>query len=573
MEKPQAASHEQAEKPPQGEAIFGLLDWLATVSVPIGATLLAIAALYWVEFIKLYALPVDFASSGTLSGLPALAAVIAALVGLLALSALMPMRALIYPFDSEGRTLIQAHQAAPKGETRPKRWGGSLAQRWITISIALVLLWPIVLVVTYYFPSTENSFLVVFAVALIAAYLFILPVQRQVSLGKRASLDFVLNFIGGIGTQLLLTFGVFFIAAKTLPDSSTLTMIVAFVICMLICAAISGVQLIAAKIIASGWPNRTLRLIVPIAILTMALPLIYPPLGGAIASYPFRVTSAGKGSCVTLASSDLSEKSAWTDITDKARTGHTLPLSFAVRLSDSYYVKLATDPTTYILPAAKVTEVGGCPKPARQQATVAAQRVEPLTATGHQHKSMALAALITSILSALAALLAVFFTVHLWRKSNRPFVTARIAMHSGGNVGIALDILVENAGNQPALDVRLKAKNEDVRSAMRAREGATIDMQRDAQRVFFSDVSIPVLSNGKTVSNAFGSLGDEAGEWHAGAQIPIEVSYRGMDGRGYAEKGVLLLHADDGFAQTSWMGPADREIGHRHVEVIERPAN
>lgn len=570
MEKPEVALHEQAGKYSQVEAIFALLEWLAKVSVPIGATLLAIAALYWVEFIKLYALPVDFASSGSLSGLPALAAVIAALIGLLALSALMPMRALIYPLDSEGRTLIQAQGASPKSETGTKKWGGSLAQRWIIISIALVLLWPIVLVVIYYFPLVEKGLLGVFVVALIAAYLFVLPVQRQVSPGKRASLDFLLNFNVGMGTQLLLTYGVFFVALKTLPDSSPLTMGVAFVICILICAAISGVQLIAAKIIASGWPNRTLRLIVPIAILTMALPLIYPPVGGAIASYPFRVASAGKGSCVTLASSDLSEKSAWTDITDKTRAGHTLPLSFAVRLSDDYYVKLATDTTTYILPAAKVTEVGGCPKPAPQQATAAAQRVQPLTATQHKDKSMALAALITSSLSALATLLAVFFTVHLWRKSNRPFVTARIAMHSGGNVGIALDILVENAGNQPALDVRLKAKNEDVRAAMRPGEGATADMQRDAQRVFFSDVSCPVLSNGKTVSNAFGALGDEAGEWHVGAQIPIEVSYRGMDGRRYAEQGVLLLHADDGFAQTSWKGPADRAVGHQHVTISEK---
>ena len=181
---------------------------------------------------------------------------------------------------------------------------------------------------------------------------------------------------------------------------------------------------------------------------------------------------------------------------------------------------------------------------------------------------MALAAILISLGSLFAAIFSVYFTVRLWRKSNRPLVTARIAAHSGGNTGISLDILVENTGTRPALDVRLCAKKEDIRAAMRARDDAP-ELQRDANRIFFSDVSIPVLPNGRTMSNAFGGLGDGGGDWRAGSRIPIKVIYSGMDGTRYNEQGVLLLHDDSGFAQTSWKGPAERDISHHHVTVTK----
>lgn len=129
MEEQESAEQKSADKASLIEPVFGLMEWLTKVSVPLGAMLLTIAALYWVEFIKLYALPVDFSSSGALSGLPVLAAVIAALVGVLALSAIAPALALVYPINSDGATLIQEHL---KGASKAKelRWGGDLRYRF-----------------------------------------------------------------------------------------------------------------------------------------------------------------------------------------------------------------------------------------------------------------------------------------------------------------------------------------------------------------------------------------------------------------------------------------------------------
>lgn len=570
MEEQRAFDQKPAAKLSPVEPVFGLLEWLAKVSVPLGAMLLAVAALYWLEFIKLYALPVDFSSSGTLSGLPALAAVIAALVGLMAMSALMPMMALVYPLDAAGRTLVHAHQLAARDHPE-KQWGGSLGQRWITISIALTILWPLILVTLSLLPGIEGALWVFFALVIIASGGFILPIYRRVTTNDWPPFDVTMIFISAVGAQLMLTFWVFYVAVKTLSNTQLLTLTLAFVICLLVCGAISAVQFIVAKRYVQSQSAQSPKWVIPAALAIMALPLAYPPLGGAIASYPFRLSPAGGGSCVTLVASNLSKETAWFDIADPARPGHTLPLDFAARLDDAYYIKLAKDSATHILPAAMVTKVDGCPKPAPKAAAATTTTTTTSTASSapaQKDDRMALAALITSIFSALAAMAAVFYTVYFWRKSNRPLVTARIATHRGGNVGITLDILVENAGPQPALNVRLSANGEDVMAAMLA-QGEATEIPKDASRVFFSDVSIPVLPNGRTMSNAFGGLG-MAGDWQPGARIPIEVSYRGMDGRRYTEPGMLLLHDDSGFAQTSWGGPAERDIGHHHVTATKR---
>jgi hypothetical protein len=163
-------------------------------------------------------------------------------------------------------------------------------------------------------------------------------------------------------------------------------------------------------------------------------------------------------------------------------------------------------------------------------------------------------ALLVASLSMIASVASAIYRA-LWGKANRPLVTARISTHTGGNVGIMLDILVENFGTRPALRVELNARESDVRAAL-IRPDA--DGPRDAKRVLLSGLVIPVVANGRTVYNAFGNLGKE-GIWRPGARIPITVHYRGLGGANYDEAGELLLQDDNGFAQTSWEGPANQD--------------
>ncbi len=150
------------------------------------------------------------------------------------------------------------------------------------------------------------------------------------------------------------------------------------------------------------------------------------------------------------------------------------------------------------------------------------------------------------IFSTAIALLSLAFAVYSWRQANRPLVSARVTSHKGGNIATTLSLLIENTGNRPALNVRLLAKESDIRGAHTQSLIPT-----DAQRCFLSGISIPVLANGRSTSNAFEHLGDPEC-WRPGSKIPIRIKYQDLSGRRYTSKIQLLLPDDAGFAQTFW---------------------
>ena len=154
--------------------------------------------------------------------------------------------------------------------------------------------------------------------------------------------------------------------------------------------------------------------------------------------------------------------------------------------------------------------------------------------------------LIISIASLVIALMSLGFAVHSWRQTNRPLLTARITTHDGGNCGISLNLLVENTGNRPARDVQLIALKSHVQAA-----SIQSCIPKDAHRCFFSHITIPVLANGRSASNAFWHLGRED-SWRAGAEIPVTIKYADLSGRHFSSKVRLFLADDAGFAQSFW---------------------
>lgn len=155
---------------------------------------------------------------------------------------------------------------------------------------------------------------------------------------------------------------------------------------------------------------------------------------------------------------------------------------------------------------------------------------------------------ILGIAATVIALVSLCFAIYSWRQANRPLVSARLTTHSGGNVGIALNLLVENTGNRPAKDICFVVKEADVRAAH-----TRSSIPKEAERCFFSGVVIPVLANGRSASNAFGYLGQEQTDsWRAGSEIPITLKYKDLSGRTFSSRFRLILADDAGFAQTFW---------------------
>jgi hypothetical protein len=149
------------------------------------------------------------------------------------------------------------------------------------------------------------------------------------------------------------------------------------------------------------------------------------------------------------------------------------------------------------------------------------------------------------------SVVAYYFSRKSWQESNRPIVTARVRTDSGGNMGTALDLLVENTGSRPARDVRLTTDEAALAAAFASNIN---DTEREQIRACFSSkFIIPIIANGASVSNAFGFLSANSDNtWKLHSRIPIRVCYEDLDGRAYEHQVTLFVADNRGFASTHW---------------------
>jgi len=158
--------------------------------------------------------------------------------------------------------------------------------------------------------------------------------------------------------------------------------------------------------------------------------------------------------------------------------------------------------------------------------------------------------LLISLFAVVVSTLSLGFAIYSWRQANRPIVTARITAVDGGNVSIILNLVVENTGNRPARDIRLIADSKTIINAVVPTWKSGIPS--DAQRCLLNGLSIPILVNGRSITNAFEYLSGVEGPWKPNAEIPIKIKYRDLGLRRFCCTVRLVLADDSGFAQSSW---------------------
>lgn len=160
---------------------------------------------------------------------------------------------------------------------------------------------------------------------------------------------------------------------------------------------------------------------------------------------------------------------------------------------------------------------------------------------------LAASALVLSIISFI-------FSIKSWRESNRPIVTARVTTFDSWDSGAALKIVVENTGNRPAKNVRLTVEPEVLEAALLS-EPEDGGYRKHVECCFSDRGVIPVLGNGKLVSNNFGLLSDtnEKSTWGKEHRFNIEIYYEDLDGRKYKHTNPLLIAEDQGFAGATWV--------------------
>lgn len=153
-------------------------------------------------------------------------------------------------------------------------------------------------------------------------------------------------------------------------------------------------------------------------------------------------------------------------------------------------------------------------------------------------------ALIVSIIS-------LGLSVHFWRRSFRPIVTASVRTHSAGNVTALFDLEILNSGTLPAKNIRLKAKDEDIHKALG--KDASDENKRRWLCCFEVTRVINVLHNNEKTRCSFGtSKADDQGFWKYDSTFPITIEYEGWFGKKYIQNQELQIINSDSFTGFVW---------------------
>lgn len=155
-------------------------------------------------------------------------------------------------------------------------------------------------------------------------------------------------------------------------------------------------------------------------------------------------------------------------------------------------------------------------------------------------------------LAVAVSLFSLLLSHRAWIRSNRPIVVAAIETLEGGNLAIPLNLTVMNSGNRPALRIRFHAKKSDITKILHNPSGRSIE--EAIYKCFSADAEIPLLLDGKTVTNSFGflSVNKDNSSWIDKSTLKIKVSYFDLDGRKYKSVLNLVIKGEKGFAGSIW---------------------
>jgi hypothetical protein len=157
-------------------------------------------------------------------------------------------------------------------------------------------------------------------------------------------------------------------------------------------------------------------------------------------------------------------------------------------------------------------------------------------------------------IATLVAVFSFFNTTRLWKKANRPILSAFVETHSTGNVATTYKLLIINSGNRPAVNVYLdlKLSDEDFKKCI------TQEMNNPGVeaiiKCFNIEGTIPLLIDGDKISNYFGltSSKSEDNIWRYGSSLPIEITYQDLEGNKYVSALTLVVKYSKAFAGMEW---------------------
>jgi hypothetical protein len=177
--------------------------------------------------------------------------------------------------------------------------------------------------------------------------------------------------------------------------------------------------------------------------------------------------------------------------------------------------------------------------------------------------------------SAAISIISLYFSRKSWSDTYRPIVTVRVTTKTSENIAITLNLIVENFGNRPALNVKLSVDYKKLESALLKDKD---NSDRKAIELCFADETIiPMLANGQSISNSFGCLNipyktsslaakyndiqyGKQSDWKPDTRLDITIEYEDLDGKSYKDRMPILIASDQCFAGSFWSEPITSSV-------------
>ena len=154
--------------------------------------------------------------------------------------------------------------------------------------------------------------------------------------------------------------------------------------------------------------------------------------------------------------------------------------------------------------------------------------------------------ILISSLALAVSVLSLVFSRRSWLETYRPIITARVSTAAGGNIAVLYNLVVENTGNRPAINIRLNVDPKILRAALKP--SCTVPTT-PITNCFDPDYTILVLANGRSTSTGFGKTSNDSEcMWIVDSRLPVMITYGDLEGREYRSKITLRVRDDGGFA-------------------------
>ncbi len=151
-----------------------------------------------------------------------------------------------------------------------------------------------------------------------------------------------------------------------------------------------------------------------------------------------------------------------------------------------------------------------------------------------------------------ASLVSLLFQGMLWRRSNRPIVSAYICdaePEDKSKKTFPFKLVLINTGNMPATNIYFSAKESDIEKIF---EQGTEDIRKSiVANCFENDSEVPLLVNGERIETTFGFSGDIGNNKRTGlkydAWLPVRITYYDLSSRKYTSSLKLRIRDREGF--------------------------